>query len=200
VVALRSGTQVSKRLRAAFGEREIDDLPVPFFCVSSNLSDGALEVHEHGLLWTWLRASSAIPGILPPVLSAGRVLVDGGVIDNLPVGEMRKRLAGSIVAIDVGGEYRLHAGHDETELPAWWRQLPDLFRRGSRPRIGEILLRSGMVNSAATASRRRKQTRLLLSPPLDGIGLLDWQAFDRAVAAGYDHARRELDRRQGSVD
>jgi NTE family protein len=199
VVALRSGVQVSRRLRAAFGAREMDDLPVPFFCVSSNLSDGALEVHEHGMLWTWLRASSAIPGILPPVLSAGRVLVDGGVIDNLPVGEMRKRLDGSIVAVDVGGEYRLRANRDETELPSWWKLLPDLFRHGSRPRIGEILLRSGMVNSAATASRRRKQTRLLLNPPLDGIDLLDWQAFDRAVAAGYDYTRRELEGRPAAV-
>jgi NTE family protein len=194
VVALRSGAQVSRRLRAAFGEREIDDLPIPFFCVSSNLSDGALEVHEHGPVWVWLRASSAIPGILPPVLSAGRVLVDGGVIDNLPVGEMRRRIAGSIIAVDVGGEYRLHAGHDETELPAWWKLVPDLFRRGSRPRIGEILLRSGMVNSAATVARRRKQTRMLLSPPLDGIDLLDWRAFERAVAAGYAYACDEIER------
>jgi NTE family protein len=193
LVSLRSGAQVSRRLRAAFGNREIDDLPLPFFCVSSNLSDGALEVHEHGPLWTWLRASSAIPGILPPVFSAGRVLVDGGVIDNLPVGEMRRRMPGDIVAIDVGGQYRLQCGADETELPGWWRLLPELFGRRSRPGIGEILLRSGMVNSAATAARRRKQTKLLLSPPLDGIDLLDWKAFDRAVAAGYEYTCRRLE-------
>lgn len=194
LVSLRSGAQVSRRLRAAFGTREIDDLPVPFFCVSSNLSDGALEVHEHGPLWMWLRASSAIPGILPPVFSAGRVLVDGGVIDNLPVGEMRRRLAGDIVAVDVGGEYRLMCGRDETELPGWWQLLPELFRARSRPGIGEILLRAGMVNSAATAARRRKQTKLLLAPPLDGIDLLDWQAFDRAVAAGYEYTCRRLEK------
>ena len=200
LVALRAGRRVSRRLQAAFGAREIDDLPVPFFCVSSNLSDGALEVHEDGLLWRWLRASSAIPGVLPPVLSAGRVLVDGGVIDNLPVAAMRRRLAGDIVAVDVGGEYRLRGGADETELPPWWKLLPELFIARSRPGIGEILLRSGMVNSAATASRRRKQTRLLLSPPLDGVDLLDWQAFDRAVAAGYDYTRRELERASAAGD
>ncbi len=192
LVALRSGHRVGRQLRAAFGAREIDDLPIPFFCVSSNLSDGALEVHEHGPLWTWLRASSAIPGVLPPVLSAGRVLVDGGVIDNLPVAEMRKRMAGDIVAIDVGLQYRLEAHHDETELPPWWRLLPQLFGKHSRPSIGEILLRSGMVNSAATVARRRKQSKLLLQPPLDGIDLLDWQAFDRAVAAGYEYTRERL--------
>jgi NTE family protein len=198
LVALRSGALVSRRLRAAFGAREIDDLPVPFFCVSSNLSDGVLEVHEHGELWRWLRASSAIPGVLPPVCSAGRVLVDGGVIDNLPVAAMRRRLGGEIVASDVGGEYRLPAGADETELPPWWRLLPEVARR-RRPRIGEILLRSGMVNSAATVARRRTQTALLLSPPLPGISLLDWKAFDRAVAAGYDHACRELEQRRAAV-
>jgi len=192
LVALRSGAMVSRRLRNAFGGRDIEDLPIAFFCVSSNLTDGAIETHEHGPLWRWLRASSAIPGILPPVFDAGRVLVDGGVIDNLPVGEMRKRLAGDIIGIDVGGSYRLQAQVDETESPPWWILLRDAFGPAKRPSIAQILLRSGMVNSIATQQRRRKQARLLLTPSLRGIDLLDWKAFDRAEAAGYEYTRQRL--------
>lgn len=192
LVSLRSGTRVSKRLRAAYGERDIEDLPLPFFCVSSNLTAGALEVHERGSLWCWLRASSAIPGVLPPVFSSGRVLVDGGVIDNLPVGEMRRRLAGEIVAVDVGGNYRLETTMEETELPPWWRLIGELFGVARRPGLKQILLRSGMVNSEATTVRRRKQTKLLIKPALDGIDLLDWRAYDRAVELGYEHAKRQL--------
>lgn len=187
VVSLRSGSRVSARLRAAFGQLRIEDLPLPFFCVSANLSEGALEVHEQGGLWQALRASSAIPGILPPVFTSGLVLVDGGVIDNLPVDEMRKRLAGDIIAVDVGGHYRLRTEVDETELPPWWRLLGSLFGQRKRPTIGQILLRSGMVNSLATTQRRRRQTHLLINPQLEGIELLDWHAFDRAEAAGYEH-------------
>ena len=187
LVALRSGSSVSARLRSAFGTTDIEDLPLPFFSVCSNLSDGALEVHEHGTLWRALRASSAIPGVLPPVFSAGNVLVDGGVIDNLPVDEMRKRLAGDIVAVDVGGHYRLEAQVEETELPPWWRLVGNWFRQRKRPTIAQILLRSGMVNSLATTRRRRRQTQMLITPQLEGIELLDWAAFERAEAAGYEH-------------
>lgn len=187
LVALRSGASVSARLRSAFGSTEIEDLPLPFFSVCSNLSDGTLEVAEHGTLWRALRASSAIPGVLPPVFSSGNVLVDGGVIDNLPVDEMRKRLAGDIVAVDVGGHYRLEAQVEETELPPWWRLLGNWFRQRKRPTIAQILLRAGMVNSLATTRRRRRQTQMLITPQLEGVELLDWHAFERAEAAGYEH-------------
>ncbi|MBD8527637.1 patatin-like phospholipase family protein [Pseudomarimonas arenosa] len=193
LVSLRSGKGVVDGLRAAFNELEIEDLPIPFFCVSSNLTEGDLEVHDSGLVWQALRASSAIPGVLPPLFHAGRVLVDGGVIDNLPVSEMRKRLDGEIVASDVGGQYRLNAEIDEAHLPPWWQLLPELFGQRRRPGIGQILLRAGMVNVAATAQRARKQTKLLLTPPLEGIDLLDWKAFDRAEAAGYAYACEQLE-------
>ncbi|MCB1559891.1 MAG: patatin-like phospholipase family protein, partial [Xanthomonadales bacterium] len=77
LVSLYGGRRVVKLLREAFGERDIEDLPIPFFCCSSSLTSGRLVVHERGRLWQWLRAASAIPGVLPPVLSGGEVLVDG---------------------------------------------------------------------------------------------------------------------------
>jgi NTE family protein len=194
LVALRSGKRVVERLREAFGARDIEDLPIPFYAISADLTEGGLEVHEEGPLWRALRASCAIPGVLPPLFQGGRVLVDGGVIDNLPVAEMRRRLAGDIVAVDVGGEYRLRAGADEDHLPPWWKLLPELFRprQRTRPGIGQILLRAGMVNTAVTSQRARRQTRLLLTPPLEGIDLLDWRAFERAEAAGYAYAAERL--------
>ena len=191
LVSLRRGRKVSQLLRHAYGERDIEDLALPFFCVSSDLTAGVLAAHERGPLWRGLRASCAIPGVLPPVLENGRVLVDGGVIDNLPVAEMRRRLAGDIIAVDVGGNYRLETTLDETELPPWWRLLPEFVRK-RRPSIAQILLRAGMVNSAATVQRRRKQTRLLLKPELPGIDLLEWREFDRAIELGYRYAMKKL--------
>jgi NTE family protein len=192
LVSLRAGRKVSKLLQEAFGERDIEDLPLPFYAVSSNLTAGALHVHERGTLWKALRATCAIPGVLPPLFADGQVLVDGGVIDNLPVGEMRKRLAGDIIAIDVAGNYRLESQMDETELPPWWRLLPEWFGHRKRPSIAQILLRSGMVNSVATLQRQRKQTKLLLKPMLPGIDLLEWREFDRAIDLGYQYALRQV--------
>ena len=193
LVSLRAGSKVSCLLRRAFGERDIEDLPLPFFCVSSDLTEGVLEVHETGTLWPALRASSAIPGVLPPVLSAGRVLVDGGVIDNLPVAQMRKRLAGQIIAVDVGGNYRLETALEETQLPPWWQLLPEVFGQRRHPRLAQILLRAGMVNSAATAQSRRRQVRWLLKPTLEGVELLTWQQFQHAIDLGYQYTLRRLE-------
>ena len=192
LVSLRAGRKVSGLLREAFGDRDIEDLPLPFYAVSSNLTAGGLHVHERGSLWKALRASCAIPGVLPPLFAGGQVFVDGGVIDNMPVGEMRKRLAGEIIAVDVGGSYRLESHMDETELPPWWQLLPEWFGKRKRPSLAQILLRAGMVNSVATVQRRRKQTKLLLKPMLPGIELLEWREFDRAVDLGYQYTLRQV--------
>jgi NTE family protein len=195
LVSLRTGNKVSRLMRRAFGERDIEDLPLPFFAVSSNLTAGALYVHELGTLWQALRATCAIPGVLPPVFKDGQVLVDGGVIDNLPVDEMRKRLAGQIIACDVGGSYRLETVIEETELPSLWQMFAQWYspsRRRRRPSLAQILLRAGMVNSAATVERRRQQTAVLLKPSLPGVELLEWSEFHRAIDLGYQYAMREV--------
>jgi NTE family protein len=194
LVSLRTGNKVSRLLRRAFGERDFEDLPLPFFAVSSNLTAGALHVHEQGALWKGLRASCAIPGVLPPVFQDGQVLVDGGVIDNLPVEEMHKRLAGQIIACDVGGSYRLETVIEETELPPLWRMFTEWYgpSRRRRPSLAQILLRAGMVNSDATVQRRRKQTALLLKPKLPGVDLLEWGEFHRTIDLGYQYTIRQV--------
>jgi len=192
-VSLVSGRRVSHLLREEFGTRDITDLPIPFFCVTANLTAGVAETHHVGPLWYWLRASCAIPGVLPPVLHRRQVFVDGAVINNLPVDVMRKQGVGEIVAVDIGADDVLHAEVDEFALPSWWRLAwQRVFQRGRRPGILSILLRSGMVNAEAASLERRAQTSLLLTPPLQDIELLDWFAFERAIEIGYRHAREML--------
>src|SRR5690606_26256292 len=82
VVALAAGDRVESRLAAHFGDARIEELHTPFFAVSSNLTTGAVRIHRSGLVRDALRASSALPGILPPVVQDGEVLVDGAVLDN----------------------------------------------------------------------------------------------------------------------
>lgn len=193
-VSLTRGHRVARLLREAFGERDITDLPLPFYAVTANLTVGAAQVHRAGSLWFWLRAASAIPGVLPPVFHQGEVFVDGAVINNLPVDPMREMQVGDIIGIDIGADDVLHAKVEEPALPALWRVVLDHLRRRPRPGILNILLRSGMVNSEAASAIRRAQTSLLLAPPMNDIGLLDWHAYERAIAAGYRHAREVLGR------
>lgn len=192
LVAMHSGHKVSQVLKRTYGEGDIEDLPLPFFCVSTDLSEGVLHVHERGPLWIALRATSAIPGVVPPVFHERRVLVDGGVMDNLPVEAMRHRLAGDIIAVDVGGNYRIDTDLEETALPPWWQQIALQWRDKRYPGIGRILWRAGMVNSAATVARQRRQSSLLLTPDLAEIDLLGWSQFDRAIELGYQDAMQRL--------
>ncbi len=193
LVAMHSGRKASALLRQAFGALAIEDLRLPYFCVSTDLTNGVLHIHDRGSLWLALRASTAIPGVVPPVFSAHRVLVDGGVIDNLPVAEMRRRLGGEIIAVDVGGNYRIETNLEADALPPWWRLL--MLQRGRKktfPGIAQLLWRAVMVNSDATAARQRRQSTLLLKPDLAGIDLFDWQQFDHVVELGYRHALGHL--------
>jgi len=192
-VGLVRGTKASTMLQKHFGDIRIEELPKPFFCVSSDLTTGRIHEHRAGTLWRALRASVALPGILPPVTYHGHLLVDGGVMNNLPVDVMREHTIGSgpIIACDVTGEIDLQA-HDEHygEQPWWmvWRGL-----RGN-PSIISILMRSGTVGSEAQRRIVREQADYLIEPPMPNIGLRDWKKFDEAIQEGYDVARASIEK------
>ena len=191
-VSLVSGRKVSTRLYDAFGDLAIEDLPLDFFCVSSNLTTGQTVVHRRGTLWRWLRASVAVPGVLPPVLDRGEVLVDGGAMNNLPVDAMRELGRGPVIGCDVGADRAFAAHTEEIDVPLPWQLLRWAKTRRQRPSIFQILWRAGMVNSAASTAAHRTQSDLILQPPLAEVDMLNWVAFDRAIQAGYEYAVKKL--------
>ncbi|MDW8478742.1 MAG: patatin-like phospholipase family protein [Xanthomonadales bacterium] len=191
-VALTRGRRVSERLRAHFGGVDVEDLDLPFYAVATRLGAGSARVFAEGPLWLALRASTAIPGLLPPVFHEGEVLVDGGVADNLPVAPMRALAPGRIVGLEVAGDFRLRSSWDETELPPLPRMVLEWFRGRRRHDIARILLRAGMVNSEAALAAARERLDLHLRPPLDGLDLLAWRDLDRIVEAGYRYASERL--------
>ena len=192
LVSLVSGRKVGQLLRRELGDVDIEDLPLPFFCVSSNLTTGHIAVHEQGPLWRWLRASVAIPGVLPPVFHGGQVYVDGGTMNNLPVDVMRAKGRGPVIGVDAGTDPTFTADLEATEAPALWNLFGRRRDRRRRPNILQILWRSGMVNSTTATQERRGQCDLLLVPPLASIDLLDWKSFQRAIEIGYRHASEQL--------
>jgi NTE family protein len=191
-VALFRGESVDRALRHHFGEAAIESLWRPFFCISTNLTQGGLKVHRQGSLWRALRASVAIPGVLPPVLEADEVLVDGDVVDNFPVDVMAGLGRGPIVGIDVAGDLALTPG---SEIPLNRHGLIGLIRpkRGRFPGIVSILSRVGTVSSQLQKAVARAQVDLLVEPSLNEVPLLDWRSFERAIEAGYRAAAAALE-------
>ena len=196
-VSLFRGRQVTRLLRTAFEEKDIEDLVMPFFCVTANLTTSAADVHRTGRLWRWLRASVAIPGVLPPFNEAGEVHVDGGVIDNFPVRAMRRLGRGPIVGVDIDTGGALSAGENvEDTFSAWqfFRRL--VWRRRETlpiPSIVRILLRSALISSTARAQRDRAACDLLIVPPVAGFDLLDWTSFHDTIEIGYRSTMEALD-------
>jgi NTE family protein len=193
LIALFRGAHVTKLLKKHFGETRIEDLSRPYFCLSSNLTTGRDHVHRSGPLWRALRASVALPGILPPVTTAeGHLLVDGGVMNNLPVDVMAQEARGPIIAVDVSGEIDLHA-EDERYGERSLFSLIGQRMRGS-PSIISILMRAGTVGSNLQRRSVRSLADYLYEPPLSGIGMRDWHGFDQAIAHGYAYAATEIEK------
>ena len=192
LIALVRGKKVSTLLQEHFGDMRIEELPKPYFCVSSDLTTGRIHEHRNGRVWRALRASVALPGILPPVTHHGHLLVDGGVMNNLPVDVMRTRNVGPIIACDITGEVDMTVRDQRYgERPVWsliWQRM-----RGT-PSIVSILMRSGTVGSEAQRRIVREQADYIYEPPLIDVGLRDWKAFDRAIAEGYAHTRVAIEK------
>lgn len=189
VVGMVKGHRVDARLKEHFGEAEIGDLEMPFFAVSTNLTDGAYRIHRQGLLRRALRATISLPGILPPVIDNGEVLVDGAVLNNFPTDVMRELQRGFVVGCDVA---RAPQGLDASEFV----NAPGFFgwvaKHGlsSAPPIAGLLMRSATVSVNPNAGR--ELVDVLVLPELQDIELRDWKAYDQAVEAGYAAAMTAL--------
>ena len=107
VLSIFSGKGVDRMLRAALGEVEIEDLWLPFFCCSTNLSRGRLSTHVAGSVRRYVRASMTVLGLLPPVWDDGDFLVDGGYLNSIPADVMREHMgAETVIVVDVeDGDY-----------------------------------------------------------------------------------------------
>src|SRR6185437_204733 len=187
-VALTKGHKVSARLREHFGESRIEDLWRLYFCVASNLTTGEVAVLRRGVLWQALRASIAIPGLLPPVIKDGAVLSDGAVLNNLPADIMATMRRGPVIGVDVT-HYR--ALQPQQSRPRHWLQrwLGGGDRQG--PGIATMLMTAANLGSDAQTRLSRAHVDVLLEPPL-AVSIRDWRAYDRAVAAGYRYAMERM--------
>ena len=195
-VSLLRGARITRKLRAVVGDLDIADLWVPFFCASANLTIADVHFHDRGDLVQAVRASIAIPGVLPPVPMDGDLHVDGGILDNLPVSEMRRRNpTGRILAIDVAPAEGPVAGRDYGLSVGGLRAWRD--RRGGRsgpPSVVTTMVRSSLVAAVRDRDRvvRDEVADLYLDLAVQGGGMLDFTAGEPIADAAADAARPVL--------
>jgi len=197
MLAMSRAKKVDCLLKEAYGEIDLADLSKPFFAVSTNLTSGRIEVHRRGLMRRAMRASIAIPGLLPPIVIDGQVLVDGAVLKNLPTEVMRQMHSGPIIGVDMSEARGVDASLIEHPPSIWRLIMTGAWRRG--PPIVSILMRSATLTTDADLESSRAATDVLIQPMPDGLDIRDWKGYDLGVAAGYQAAKEVLSRLDGPV-
>ncbi|NND75565.1 MAG: cyclic nucleotide-binding domain-containing protein [Ilumatobacter sp.] len=191
MVSLIKGERISGNIDATFGDWAIEDMWLPYYTVSTNLTTSQMEVHRRGDAALAIRASVAIPGVLPPVPYGGDLLVDGGVLNNLPTEVMsRDATIGTIIAVDVAPELGPRSKLDYGSHVSGFRALAAKLRGRGRdyPSLSAVLLRSMLTGAVRNqqAALQDGTVDLLLSLHLPGVGLLDFDRVRPVADVGYE--------------
>lgn len=194
VTSLIRGQRMTKLLNEHL-DFQIEDLPIPFFCVSSVLDDGGMNVHRRGSLARALCASAALPGVIPPAVIERRLAIDGSVLNSLPVDLMQKMPVGKIVAVDLSSQKTYQVDYDQ--MPSGWRVLAGrylpFFKRHRVPPLATIMLKATEIGTLGRMRELGKRADILLQPDVRGFGITQVKTFDQIVEAGYDCAVKGLE-------
>jgi predicted acylesterase/phospholipase RssA len=197
LMSLVAGRRIARILEYAFSDLLIEDLWIPYFCVSSNLTRARMMVHRRGSLRRAVRASISLPGILPPVVEDRDLLVDGGLMNKLPVDVMRGLCnGGKVLAMSISAGGGPESAQPFGEHVSGWRLLGrrlNPFRsHAETPNIASILHCATLVNSAQAQELLEREADLCIHVTPPRIGLFDYHGLGAMVEAGYQAAREQL--------
>ena len=198
-ISLIRSRRLDSMAQQIWGEIDIEDLWISFFCISCNLSTSTMVVHERGSLWKAIRASASLPGVFVPVLSDGNILVDGGLVNNLPGDVMRSRACRTLIVVDVGSEHEFT--FKLPEFPSPWQFLRSrILPFASRievPHIVDVLIRTTDVSSSQKTREVKRNADVCLRPPIDAYGVLQFEALDEIAEVGYRYAKAKIEELRG---
>ena len=184
-----TGHEFNRGIFKTFGDSQIEDFWLEFYCNTTNISKSRSEIHNSGYVWRYVRASMSLAGLLPPLCDEGSLLLDGGYIDNLTVAHMKSLGADVIFAVDVGSL-------DDNLPQAFGDSLSGVWALANRwnpfsahpnpPTLSEIQARLAYVSSV-DALERAKTTPgcLYMRPPIDAYGTLEFAKFEEIYEVGY---------------
>jgi predicted acylesterase/phospholipase RssA/CRP-like cAMP-binding protein len=199
MVSILRGRKLDKVLQSLFEDMDISDLWLPYYCISSSLSEGQMMVHDRGPVWQSVRASCSLPGVFPPVQADGQLLVDGGIVNNVPMDIMATQCeGGTVIAVDVGGGGAKDLALGAREGISGWGLL--------RNRLNPVSSKEGIANIlqiliwATTLSSKQYLQHLLaegrvdlfLTPPVQEFQLLGFDAYEKLYEIGYEYTRKQL--------
>lgn len=191
-----TGHEFNRGIFKTFGNTQIEDFWLEFYCNTTNISKSRSEIHTSGYAWRYVRASMSLSGLLPPLCDEGSMLLDGGYVDNLTVSHMKSLGADVIFAVDVGSlddDTPQAFGDSLSGFWAFTNRWNPFSSFPNPPTLAEIQARLAYVSSV-DALERAKTTPgcLYMRPPIDAYGTLDFGKFDEIYQVGYKYGQEYL--------
>ena len=183
-----------------FQETQIENLALPFFCVTCNLGTYREAVHRSGLLWERIRGSSSVPGLVPPIVINGEMHIDGGVVNNLPVNIMRDMLGteSKIIAVElvsrITDNKRYNFPPTLTFKEAFLSKLHLGYRDYKFPAFLDTFVKSLLVGSSAKQEENAATADVLITPHTGKYSMLRATEAQREelIRLGHKSASHQL--------
>ncbi|MCM2263597.1 MAG: patatin-like phospholipase family protein [Desulfuromonadales bacterium] len=164
------GEKLESFVKSKVPVANIEELKVPFAAVATDLNRGTRVILDTGSVGRAVRASSALPGVFQPVEHQGRLLVDGGVSDNVPASVAREKGADIVIAVDIGKQVSNF-------------NIVDII---------DVMLQSITVMSSENAKFRKQEADILIAPNIGDVGMLDFTQKKRCMQAGVDATQKMM--------
>ncbi|XP_025843716.2 patatin-like phospholipase domain-containing protein 7 isoform X2 [Vulpes vulpes] len=199
ITSMFSGAGFNSSICNVFKDRQIEDLWIPYFTITTDITASAMRVHTDGSLWRYVRASMSLSGYMPPLCDPkdGHLLMDGGYINNLPADVARSMGAKVVIAIDVGSQDETDLTNYGDALSGWWllwKRWNPLATKVKVLNMAEIQTRLAYVCCVRQLEMvKNSEYCEYLRPPIDSYGTLDFGKFNEICEVGYQHGRTVFD-------
>uniref|UniRef100_A0A8C2JP57 lysophospholipase n=1 Tax=Cyprinus carpio TaxID=7962 RepID=A0A8C2JP57_CYPCA len=204
ITSMFSGASFNSSINAVFKDKQIEDLWIPYFNITTDITASVMRVHTDGSLWRYVRSSMSLSGYLPPLCDPkdGHLLMDGGYINNLPADVARSMGAKVVIAIDVGSQDETNLTNYGDALSGWWllwKRLNPLAEKVKVLNMTEIQARLAYVCSVRQLeSVKNSEYCEYLRPPIDRYRTLEFGKFDEIIFVlclylGYQHGKTVFD-------
>lgn len=169
-MGLAKGDKLEEFVKTKIATVNIEDLKLPFAAVATDLNRGTRVVLDRGSVAKAVHASSAIPGVFNPVDHQGKLLVDGGVMDNIPIAVAREKGADLVIAVDIS----------------------ENVANFNINNIVDVMLQAVNIMFNENVRYKKKESDVLISPQVGGVAMLDFTQKKRCMQAGIEATQKAM--------
>ena len=200
-ISLIKSNKIEQAAKISAEDRDIEDLWIPFFAPATDLTNSKLIVFNKGPLWEAIRSSGALPGIVLPHFMNENIIVDGGLMNNLPVDIMRNNYGGKIICSSCSLDKSM-----KTSIKGIPNQSKMIFNKlfnkssfekkyGYVPTVTDIIFKTSVVASASQINNNINMSDLFLELPTSEFGLTDFnnKAMLEMIDIGYNYSKPKLE-------